>query len=127
MKNVKINEALEKYTAGQATLEETNETLAGSGFYLEPEKNALTEAEKRASTVGCHPVQTNGWGLLDSGTGSLDKAEGHAGQLVSCDMGESHAMYIIAGRTYVVQGTALVGKAEKAAQRSAQAGGDCVD
>ena len=110
MKNHKINEALEKYTAGKATLEETNTALAGGGFHLDPGKNVLTEAEKLASTVGYYPEQANGWGLLDSGTGTLDKAEVRGGKLVGCDMGESAALYIIAGKTYFVQGAVLTEK-----------------
>ena len=74
MKN-NINETLSKYTAGEITLEQANEELkaAGAGFHLDPNKNVLTEEEKRATTIGHFPDQANGFGLLDSGTGTLDK------------------------------------------------------
>ena len=108
MKNNNINETLRKYTAGDLTLEEANEKLAGSGLYLDPKKNVLTEEEKRATTIGCYPDQANGYGLLDTGTGTLDKVRCESGHLVGCDMGESYALYIIAGRTYRVKGTELV-------------------
>ena len=110
MKHDKINEALEKYTAGETGLEETNAALAGSGLRLDPAKNELTEAERRGSTVGYYPEQANGWGLLDSGTGTLDKAEVRGGRLVDCGMGESRALYIIAGKTYEVRGSTLTEK-----------------
>lgn len=108
--NNNINEIIGKYTAGEKTLEETNEELAAAeaGFHLEPGKNVLTEEEKRATTIGYYPEQANGFGLLDTGTGSLDKVRCENGHLVNCDCGEMCAMYIIAGRTYQVKGTELV-------------------
>ena len=108
MKNHNINETLRKYTAGELTQEEANEKLAGSGLYLDPNKNVITEAEKRQTVVGYYPDQANGFGMLDSGTGTMDKVQVKDGHLVGCDMGESYALYIIAGRTYQVKGTELV-------------------
>lgn len=105
-----ITEIIGKYTTGEATLENTNAALkeAGAGFHLEPGRNALTEAEKRATTVGEYPDMANGFGLLDSGTGTMDKVEIRNGQLVNCDMGESYALVFVAGRMYHVQGRRLV-------------------
>lgn len=104
-----INEIISKYTGGGATAEETNAALteAGAGFHLEPGRNTLTEAEKLATTVGWYPSQANGFGLLNSGTGTLDKVEVRDGQLVNCDMGESYAELHIAGKHYYIQGKAL--------------------
>ena len=107
MKN-NINETLHKYTAGDLTLEEANENLAGSGLYLDPNKNVITEAEKRQTVVGYYPEQANGYGLLDTGTGTLDKVRCENGHLVGCDCGDSYSLYIIAGRIYQVKGTELV-------------------
>ena len=104
----KVNEIMEKYKAGEITVEEANAALEGAGFHLDPQKNVLTEDEKRATTIGCYPDQANGFGLLDSGTGTLDKVRVKDGRLVNCDMGESYALLIIAGRTYRVKGTVLV-------------------
>ena len=108
MKNNIINETLRKYTAGDLTLEEANEKLAGSGLYLDPNKNVITEAEKRQTVVGYYPEQANGFGMLDSGTGTMDKVQVKDGHLVGCDCGDSYALYIIAGRIYQVKGTELV-------------------
>lgn len=107
MKN--ITEIILKYTAGETTLEETNAALkeAGSGLSLNPEKNVLTEEDKRATTIGYYPDQANGWGLLDTGTGSFDKVQVKNGQLVGCDCGEMYALYLIAGKTYRVKGAML--------------------
>ena len=64
----KVNEIMEKYTAGEITAEEANAKLsaAEAGFRLQPGKNALTEEEMRATTIGHFPDQANGFGLLDS-------------------------------------------------------------
>ena len=104
-----MTEILNKYTAGQTTLEETNAALAemGAGIHLEPGKNELT-AEETAAAKAETAATANGFGLLDTGTGTLDKARVKDGRLVNCDMGESYALLIIAGRTYRVKGTALV-------------------
>ena len=106
----KVNEIMEKYTAGEITAEEANAKLAAAeaGFRLKFGKNVLTEEEMRATTIGHFPDQANGYGLLDSGTGTLDKVRCENGQLVGCDCGESYALYIIAGRIYQVKGTVLV-------------------
>ena len=105
-----LKEIISKYTAGDATLEMTNAELdkVGANFHLDPKKNVLSEEEKRATTIGYYPEQANGYGLLDTGTGSLDKVKIRNGKLVNCDCGMMYALVSIAGRTYHVKGTALV-------------------
>ena len=114
MKNV--TEIILKYTAGEATLEETNAALkeAGSGLYLDPMKNVLTEEDKRATTIGYYPDQANGWGLLNSGTGPWDKCKVVNGKFSSAintvidGKPNMVAEFHIAGRTYKVMGDTLV-------------------
>jgi hypothetical protein len=101
-------EIINKYTSGEATLNETNEALKGKGFHLNPEKNIITEEEKRSTTVGCYPDMANGWGLLDSGTGTFDKVFVRDGKLVGGGMGEAFAMVFIGGRHYEVKDDTLV-------------------
>lgn len=105
-----LKDIISKYTAGDATLETTNAALevVGANFHLDPRKNILSEEEKRATSVGYYPDQANGYGLLDTGTGTLDKVEIHSGKLVNCDCGTQYALVSIAGRTYHVQGNTLV-------------------
>lgn len=105
-----INDILMKYTNGEMDLEKTNQALkeAGATYHLNPGKNALTEEEIRATTVGTYPDMANGWGLLDTGTGSLDKVEVRNGRLVNMDCGQMYALCLIAGKTYKIRGTALV-------------------
>ena len=105
----KLRDIISKYTAGEITLDFTNKALedAGAGFHLDPRKNVLTEEEKRATTVGYYPEQANGYGLLDTGTGSLNKVRVKNGQLVNCDCGNLYALLSIAGKTYHIKGRFL--------------------
>ena len=106
-----ITEIIGKYTDGKATLEETNAALkeAGAGFHLDPTRNTFTGEELLATKADTAETAT-GWGLLDSGTGTLDKVQVKDGHLGKCDMGESYALCIIGGKTFVVKGTALAEK-----------------
>ena len=105
-----VTELLKQYTRGEITLEETNAALAQTGFglRLNPAKNVLTEEERRATTVGDHPEDANGWGLLDTGTGSMDKVQVKNGKLVHGGCGEIHALCLIADRVYKVEDDKLV-------------------
>lgn len=103
-----MTEILNKYTAGQTTLEETNAALAemGAGIHLKPGKNELT-AEETAAAKAETAANANGFGLLDTGTGALDKVEVRDGHLVGCDCGEMYALCMIAGKVFPVKGAAL--------------------
>lgn len=105
-----VTEIISKYTSGEATLEETNEALqeAQTGYYLDPNKNTITEAEMRQTTVGHFPDQANGWGMLDTGTGSMDKVQVKNGELVNMDCGNTYAILFIAGKQYEVEGRKVV-------------------
>lgn len=105
----RLMDILCKYSAGESTLEEVNQALreAGADLQLDPQKNTLTEAEKCATTIGYYARQANGFGLLDTGTGSLDKVEVRNGRLVNCDCGNMHALCLIIGKAYPVQGDML--------------------
>lgn len=106
----KLRDIISQYTAEEITLEAANRALedVGALFRLVPGRSALTEEEKRLTTVGYYPQQANGYGLLDTGTGTLDKVQVKDGRLVGCDCGGMHALFSIAGKTYRVQGSVLV-------------------
>lgn len=106
MTNIEI---LQKYTAGEMTLEQANAEL--KGIKLNPGKNILTEEEMRATTVGYYPDQANGWGLLDTGTGTFDKVRVTNGKL-DYGMGDAFALVYIAGKMYEVKNDTLVDKQE---------------
>ncbi len=120
-----INEILCGYTAGEADLEKTNAALAraNAGFRLEPGKNVLTDEDRRQTVVGYYPEQASGFGLLDTGTGSMEKVKVAGGRLEHPvnevdENGKTNmaAYVVICGKTYEVLGDALaeVREAEEA-------------
>lgn len=116
MKNSDIGRILKNYTAGEADLKAANTALAeaGAGFRLEPGRNDLTEENRRATTVGYYPEQANGWGLLDTGTGSMEKVkvtggrlESPANQIQPDGSVNMRVFVLIAGKRYEVLGDRL--------------------
>lgn len=104
-----IEEIILDYTKGEKDLTETNEALkeAGSDLYLNPDRNKLTEEEKRSTTVGYYPDQANGYGLMDHGVGSLEKVHVVNGRTVDVDMGQETAYVYMAGKRYRLRGDVL--------------------
>ena len=128
-----INEAISKYTRGEITTEEVNAVLteSGAGFSFHPGQNELTEEDLRATTVGHYPDMANGYGLLDSGTGSMEKVHvtngvlDHAVNTVLPGGGTSMTAYVhICGKTYEVFGDTL---GEAAGKKPAETLPDQVD
>lgn len=110
MNNItEINRIIAKHTAGEATLEETNADLRalGSDLRLNPGKNALTAEDIAETVVGGTPAEVCGAGLLDTGTGTLDKVYVQHGKLVDNDVGEMYALLMIGGKVYHIDGDAL--------------------
>lgn len=89
----KINEIMNAYTSGKKSLEDTNAALkeAGADFYIDPMHNKLT-AEKIAA----------GYGLLDTGTGSLDVVQVKNGKLIDANVGDMYAIVWLKNNTYHV-------------------------
>ena len=79
----KITKILLDYTSGKTPLEETNRALedAGSDIRLNPAKNLFTPEELLATHTGETPEEAEGYGLLDTGTGSMEKVHVTAGVL----------------------------------------------
>lgn len=107
---VNITEILRKYTTGTMSLEETNKALedAGTTLHLCPKRHDITR-EELLETHADTAATATGWGLLDTGTGTLDKVRVKEGRLVGVDCGMMHALCIIGGKTFQVKGTVLVG------------------
>ena len=104
-----IEETILDYTSGKTGLPETNEALkeAGSDLYLNPDRNKLTEEEKRATTIGYYPYQANGYGLMDHGVGAFEKVHVVNGKTVDVNMGAETAYVYIAGKKYELKGDTL--------------------
>ena len=108
----KITKILLNYTSGKTPLEETNHALedAGSNIRLNPAKNLFTPEELLATHTGETPEEAEGYGLLDTGTGSMEKVHVTAGAVneVLPDGGTNMAAYVlIGGQKYEVKGAAL--------------------
>ena len=88
-----------KYSAGELTLEEANKKLeaAAAGFHLGPKRNVIA------------PDEVGRFGLLDTGTGTLDKVEISGGCLVNADVGDMVAFCFFNGKLYPVSGSFLIG------------------
>lgn len=106
-----ITDIIKDYSAGETSLEETNDALseAGSGLRLDPGRNVLTEQELADTVAGETPEEADGWGLLDTGTGSLDKVRVTRGRLDFAVNDEDGAMscnnigyVLIGGKRYQV-------------------------
>ena len=103
---VDINKILKQWADGEKTLEETNEALKGTGIYVDPDKQKIAEGE---GAVYCEDLsKINGYGLLDTGTGTLDKVKIKNGKLVD-SIGNMAALVLVGDVYYkVVAGDTLV-------------------
>ena len=103
---VDINKILKQWADGEKTLEETNEALKGTGIYVDPDKQKIAEGE---GAVYCEDLsKINGYGLLDTGTGTLDKVKIKNGKLVD-SIGNMAALVLVGDVHYkVVDGDTLV-------------------
>jgi hypothetical protein len=57
--------------------------------------------------VRVKPEEVGHYGLLDTGTGSLDKVKVENGHLVNADCGDMYALCILGDKVYKVDGTVL--------------------
>lgn len=116
-----ITNIIREYTAKLAKnpekakelLAEVNEKLAAAGApQLIPGKNAMTTEEMLQTTIGHVPQQANGYGLMCTGTGTVDKVHVTAGVL-DCESCDRNATINMAGKTYYVEGDQRTLTAEK--------------
>lgn len=78
-----INDIIKDYTSGKIPVTEANAALkeAGAGFHFEPGQNTLSDEDIAGTVGGPRPQDAEGWGLLDTGTGTLDKVRVTGGKL----------------------------------------------
>ena len=87
------------YTMGGISLEEANRRLAEAkaGFVIDPDRCKLTRE-----------MIEQGWGLLDTGTGTLDPVQVRDNELVDTDCGEMPAFVCLKGTWYEVKGNKVI-------------------
>lgn len=92
-------EIIAAYTMGNISLEEANRRLAeaGSSFVLDPDRCKLTPE-----------MIEQGWGLLDTGTGTLDPVQVRDNKLVDNDMGDMPAFVCLNGKWHEVKGSKVM-------------------
>ena len=79
------------YEAGKITLEECNAKLKDFGLSLNPLKNVITEG---GATVKENPAEINGFAMLDTGTGTLDKVTVKNGKLINASASQGDIVKI---------------------------------
>lgn len=92
-------EIINAYARGELTLEECNAKLREMGHpvMLDHDRCKLT-AE----------MIEQGWGLLDTGTGTLDPVQVRDDELVDNDMGDMPAFVCLKGTWYEVNGNKII-------------------
>ena len=97
--NTNTTAIIAAYTMGNISLEEANHRLveAGAGFTLDPDRCKLTRE-----------MIEHGWGLLDTGTGTLDPVQVRDNELVDNDMGDMPAFVCLRGAWYEVKGNKVI-------------------
>lgn len=94
-----VTDIINAYAQGGITLEECNDKLRelGHPVRVDPDRTRLTPE-----------MVEQGWGLLDTGTGTLDPVQVKDGELVDSDMGEMPAYVCLKGVWYEVKGRKVI-------------------
>lgn len=87
---------LKKYSAKEITAEKANEMLESIGSELRVDENRNKIIDPKTE------------GLLDTGTGTVDKVTIKDGKITSCDCGEMIAYCYYNGEVYKVEGNVLM-------------------
>ena len=101
---MKYTDIINGWKSGAYGVEEANKKLQaiGAGFTINPHKNSITAEEAAKGD------ERNGFGMLDTGTGSLDKVEIREMKLVH-NIGDMVAFVKFNGKLYkVADGEKLV-------------------
>lgn len=94
----KVKEIIGKYSAGDISLEDANSVLAElpGGLKIDPNKNVINHGEE------------DRFGLLDTGTGYLDKVEIKDMKLLNnSGVGKMYALCCYKGKWYLVEDDTL--------------------
>lgn len=94
----KQTEILYNYVHGRLTADQANDELAQErlNIRINPNRCKLTDEQI-----------ADGWGLLDTGTGSLDPVQMRDGELLEMDCGDMSALFFHEDKMYLVHGKKL--------------------
>lgn len=90
-----IYDIIKDWEAGKISVEDANKKLKDSGLYLDPNKNVITVKEMEETTISPDFTIVNGYGELDTGTGTRDKVKIINSKLIDVNTGDSYALVII--------------------------------
>lgn len=95
---MKYTDIINGWKSGAYSVEEANKKLQaiGAGFTINPYKNAITAEEAAKGD------ERNGFGMLDTGTGTFDKVEIREMKLVH-NIGDMKAFVKFNGKLYEVK------------------------
>lgn len=95
----KVTDTINAYAKGGITLEECNRRLREMvhPILVDPDRPRLTPE-----------MIADGWGLLDTGTGTLDPVQVRDNELVDNDMGDMPAFVCLKGTWYEVKGNKII-------------------
>ena len=103
---MKTTDIISAYTKGELTMEQANAKLKeiGSNVRLTDGAHALTTQEIAETHVGATPQEANGWGLLDTGTGSIFEKVHVVNGVTDYDKGAdtNYALVLIGGKMYQI-------------------------
>ena len=105
---VNMYDIIKAWERGEKTLEQANTELKGTGIYIDPDKNKI---EDGTGAVVCDNVsKINGYAMLDTGTGTLDKVMIKDGKL-EYSIGDMFGLVLIGDTKFeVVNGVNLIRK-----------------
>lgn len=112
---MKINEIMKNYSLEIANakndiekdkaLKKANADLqaAGCNFHIDPVRNVITTEEESATTISIDMKDINGYGMLDTGIGVMDKVKIEHSKLVNGGVGDMFALVIIGNLMFDVK------------------------
>lgn len=110
---MKANEVMEKYEAGEITLEGANKLFEENNIpvRLYELNNVITGAEMSEAIVSDNPEEVTGWGYMDIGIGSDVKMHVTNGKFehdTGLHLGKVNYPFYIKGKTFWVDGDHIV-------------------
>lgn len=110
-------EIMEKYCAGEISMEEANKLFEeiGAPVHLVEGKNTITPEEAAATVVSDNPAEVSGWGLMNHGIGGMEKMHVDHGKFdydTGFYLGPTRYPFYIGGKRFLVDGDHIAAEVE---------------